>query len=141
MLRSVAPGQRLWLCIPPLAACFADVAATLSGQGRSYWIGDRTTVTEFNPLARLLLQQHPMAFVLAAVAASALVVTVIFLVNRRLAVAIAFIVTFCHAAAAAAWAARGGWVGVVVAVILLLAAERLVALTWRRAGLEADAPG
>ena len=98
-------------------------------------------MTEFNPLARLLLQQHPMAFVLAAVASSALVVTVTFLVNRRLAEVIAFIVTFCHAAAAAAWASRGGWVGVAVAVMLLLAAERLVALSWRRAGLgESDAP-
>jgi hypothetical protein len=128
-------AQRLWLCVPPVAACFADVAATLVGQSRGYWSGDRATVTEFNPLARVLLQFHPVAFVVAAFASSALVATAIFVVNRRLAVAIAFVVTFCHAAAAAAWAARGAFFGVSAAVALLVGAERLVALSWRRARL------
>jgi len=83
----------------------------------------------------MLLHLHPMAFVLAAVASSALVALPIFFVNRRLAVGIAFIVTFCHTVAAAAWAAREGWIGIVIALALLVVAERFVALSWRRAGL------
>jgi hypothetical protein len=93
---------------------------------------------EFNPLARMLLHLHPIAFVLAAVASSALVAIAVFWVNRRLAVGIAFIVTFCHTVAAAAWAAREGWIGIVIALALLVTAERLIALSWRRAGPESD---
>ena len=124
-------GPRLWLCVPPIAACWADVAATLLGQGRGYWRGDYAAVTEFNPAARLLLQLHPLAFAAAAAASCALVAAVIVRANRRLAVVLAFAVTFCHTVAAAAWAARAGVVGMAGAVVLLVAAERLLAHSWR----------
>jgi hypothetical protein len=125
--------RRLWLCIPPLAACGADVVATLVGQGRRYWSGGYAHVTEWNPVARQLLRLHPLTFVAAASLACAFVVTGVVLLNRRLAVVLAFAVTFCHAAAAASWAARAGPAGVAVAVAMLVGAERLVALSWRRA--------
>ena len=128
-------SPRLRLCLPPIAACWADVAATLLGQPVAYWCGDFAAVIEFNPLARLLLQAHPLAFVVAAAASCGLVAAAVVLLNRRLAVVLAFAVTFCHTVAAAAWAARAGAVGVVGAVAILIAAERLVALSWRSAPL------
>ena len=123
-------APHLRLCVPPIAACAADVTATLLGQGRAYWRGDFSAVTEFNPLAWLLLQAHPLLFVAAAAASCGLVAAAVVLLNRRLALALAFAVTFCHTVAAAAWAARAGVVGVVGAVVILVAAERLVALSW-----------
>jgi hypothetical protein len=126
------PIPRLWLCLPPFVACWADVAATFVGQGRRYWAGDYGRVTEWNPLARELLKLHPLAFVIAAAGSCALVAAAVLLLNRRLALAAAFVVTFCHAAAAAAWAARAGPAGVVVAAAMLVGAERLTELSWRK---------
>ena len=124
-------SDRLWLCLPPLAACAADVAATLIGQGARYWSGDFAHVTEWNPLARGLLRLHPLAFVAAAAGSCAVVAAMAVLLNRRLAVVIAFVVTFGHTVAAAAWAARAGPVGIGIAVAMLVGAERLVCLSWR----------
>jgi hypothetical protein len=107
---------------------------TLVGQSRGYWSGNYREVTEFNPLARLLLERHPVAFLLAGCASCVLVGTAIFWLNPRLALALAFIVTFGHIVAAAAWMVRSGPVGIVVAVAALIAGERLITLSWRRAG-------
>lgn len=117
-------GPRLWLCVAPIAACWADVAATFLGQGRAYWRGDYAAATEFNPLARLLLQLHPLAFAAAAAGSCALVAGGVVLLNRQFALVLAFVVTFCHTVAAAAWAARAGPAGLAGAVVLLVAAER-----------------
>ena len=92
-------------------------------------------MVEFNPIARILLEVHPLAFVSAAVLSCALVSLAVFLVNRRLALVIAFAVTFGHAVAAAAWAARAGAGGVAFALMLLVATERAVELSWRRSGI------
>jgi hypothetical protein len=64
-----------------------------------------------------------------------LVAAVMLLFNRRLALAIAFVVTFRHSVAAAAWAARAGTRGVLVAMALLVVVERLVAVSWRAGNL------
>ena len=126
---------RLWLCVPPFAACWADVVATLIGQGRHYWSGDYAHVTEWNPLARELLRLHPLAFVAAAAASSVLVAAGILVLNRGLAVVLSFLVTFCHTAAAAAWGVRMEQpLGLAAAVALLLVTERLVATSWNRSG-------
>ena len=129
-----SPRARFWLWLPPLAACWADVAATLLGQGRRYWSGDYCQVTEWNPLARELLRLHPLAFVIAAAASCVLVAAAVMVLNWQLAVAIAFIVTFAHTVAAAAWAARSGIWGMVAAVGLLVLCERAVAISWKFAG-------
>ena len=126
-----------WLCIPPTAACWADVAMTLAGQQGRYWNGDYTVVREFNPLARALLQYHPLTFVAAAVVSSLVVAVVVLKWRSRLAIPLAFAVTFCHAVAAAAWLLEYGAAGLLGAGVVLFAAERL--WTWC-AGQSADAP-
>jgi len=127
-----SPRPRLWLCLSPVAACWADVTATLLGQGRRYWSGDYAHVTEWNPLARELLRLHPLAFVTAASVSCVLIAAAVMLLNHRLAVFIAFAVTFAHTVAAAAWAARSGTGGVVAAVGMLILCERAVAFSWKR---------
>jgi hypothetical protein len=130
-------AARLWLCVPPTLACWADAAMTLLGQNSTYWGGSYQSVTEFNPVARFLLEQHPLAFVIAAVVSSVLVAAVVFGLNRGFAVATAFIVTFGHTVAAASWFARMGPAGVAGAVLALIAAERLMSVTWSKADMEA----
>jgi hypothetical protein len=127
-------GARLWLCVPPTLACAADVAMTLAGQSRGYWSGNYREVAEFNPLARLLLERHPIAFVIAGCASCVLVGAAMFWLNLRLAMALGFIVTFGHLVAAAAWMARSGPVGIVAAIAALIAGERLITLSWRQTG-------
>ena len=127
-------SARFWLCIPPTLACGCDVLMTLLGQGGSYWAGDYASVDEFNPLARLLLQQHPAAFLAAAVLSSVLVSTVLLRLPGPLAVVACFLVTFGHTVAAASWLARFGLAGVAGAVLLLLAAERVFSMASHRAG-------
>ena len=128
--------SRLWLCLPPFVACWADVAATLVAQGPAYWSGEYSRVSEYNPLARELLRMHPLAFIAAAAGSCVLVAAAVLLLNHGLARVTAFVVTFCHATAAAAWAARDGPAGVGVALALLAAGERLVAISWRKAEMQ-----
>jgi hypothetical protein len=134
--------ERLWLCLPPLAAACADATATFAGQDARYWAGDYAAVREFNPVARIVLQHHPAAFVLATALWCVLLAAVILAWRGRPAfvVLLGFGVTFCHAVAAAGWVARAGALGVGAAVLLLVAAERLVTLSWRRAGVGATSP-
>ncbi len=126
------PHRRAWLCVPPTAACWADVAMTLAGQNGRYWAGDYARVREFNPAARLLLQFHPLLFVAAAAGSSLLIAVLVLKWRGRLAVPLAFAVTFCHAVAAAAWLLRFGAAGLVAAGVVLFAAERL--WTWCAGG-------
>ena len=106
---------------------------TLLGQGGSYWSGDYEQVHEFNPLAKVLLQHHPLLFVLAAAVSCLLVVFVLLNVNSGIALVGSFVVTFCHTVAAAGWLLRFGVVGVVAAVLLLVMVERLFWLASRKA--------
>ena len=108
---------------------------TLLGQGTAYWSGRYGEVIEFNPLARVLLTFHPVAFVAAALASSILVVAAIIRGPRPLAVFGSFVVTFCHSVAAASWLLRWGSLeGVVASILILIGAERLLSWTWRNAG-------
>ena len=101
---------------------------TLAGQSARYWSGGFAEVREFNPVARALLQSHPLTFVGAAAMSSLLVAAVLLKWRSRLSVPLAFAVTFCHAVAAAAWMLRFGAVGLIAAGVVLLATERL--WTW-----------
>jgi hypothetical protein len=129
--RPAARG-RWWLCLAPTAACWADVTATLVGQGRPYWNCGFARVTEFNPLARVLLSVHPAAFVAAACVSTVLVAAFIRYANRPLALCASFVVTFCHAVAAACWLLRASPWGVIPALVVLAAFERLLSWSWQR---------
>ena len=37
--KTLSLSRRAWLCVPPTAACWADVGMTLAGQGTQYWAG------------------------------------------------------------------------------------------------------
>jgi hypothetical protein len=127
--------ERCWLCLPPLLLSVCDATLTLACQDAAYWRGDASAVREWNPVGRLLLTRHPLAFAAAAAAWSLAVGALILWWRSSLAVVLAFVVTFAHAVAAAAWLARGGLVGVAAAVVLLVLAEGLLSFSWRQAGL------
>jgi alpha-beta hydrolase superfamily lysophospholipase len=116
---------RLWLCLPPLLLYACDVLLTLAGQPAGYWQGDFASAQEFNPLANALLRLHPLLFVSAALAWAVAFTAIILTWRSRLAVVMAFLITFLHAVGAATWLMRGGVPGYVAAVGLLFAAERL----------------
>ena len=54
--------QRLWLCLPPWAACTLDQLLTLWGQPTHYWDVSYDYALEASPPFNWLLRQHPLAF-------------------------------------------------------------------------------
>jgi hypothetical protein len=121
---------RLWL----LAAwcCSIDASLTLVGQPRAYWAGQRGETNEANPLARMLLEWHPLAFAAGTVAAAlayALLLARLPLVLARLT---SLAIVFAHSLGVAMWcvvlldrpgyAFGAGW---------LLLASWLVGWSWR----------
>jgi hypothetical protein len=115
------------IAFAPALACGADVAMTLLGQPAAYWAGDRSRATDFNPVARALLELHPLAFPVAALVGLILLsIVLVTWPNRRLAYVLAFAVTFAQAVAAAGWLVRYGLLGCIVAAALLLIVERLL---------------
>jgi hypothetical protein len=100
---------------------------TMLGQPAAYWAGDRSRATDFNPVARALLELHPLAFPVAALGGLILLCVVLMTwPNRRLAYVLAFVVTFAQAVAAAGWLVRYGLFGCIAAAALLLIVERLL---------------
>src|SRR6476660_327399 len=59
-------ASKLWLCLPPLLLCLLDQVMTLSRQPGEYWAGDYLQAREGSPHGLWLLQQHPLAYVSAA---------------------------------------------------------------------------
>jgi hypothetical protein len=124
---------RLWLCLPPAALAVLDGILTLCGQSSDYWSGDFSAVCESNPLAWVFLRWHPLAFVLGLAAWTLAILFAGAAMPRLFAVPVLFTVFVVHSLGGASWLVRyGGW-GWVLGMGLLIAAERVLALTWRKA--------
>ena len=111
----------------PQAPCQPPLVPEHAGE-KPQTAGDRAAARDFNPVARALLELHPLAFPLAALVG--LIVLSLILrtwTNRNLAHALAFAVTFAQSVAAAGWLIHFGAAGCVAAVLLLIVAERLLA--------------
>jgi hypothetical protein len=128
-------SSRLVLWITLFALASVDAGLTLRGQPARYWQGDYASVQELNPLGRVLLQCHPLAFGLSAVVESAAVGLLLLIRPTRLVVRSAVLLAFLHAFGAAGWFVRASWPGCLVACALLVAAERFLTLSWRRSWL------
>jgi hypothetical protein len=138
---SDGPGAtgRVWLCVGPVFFCLLDAFMTLNGQPAAYWNGDYGQVNELNPIARVMLTLHPLAFVILVCVALMVACTLIILLRESLARPLAFVPHFGHTIGAASWMAiEWGGTGWVVGVLLLCFSRLLLEWTWK---LEARADG
>jgi hypothetical protein len=122
--------------VPPAVLCAFDVAVTLAGQESAYWLGNYDAAHEANPLARSLLVLHPGLFLGAALAWLFAFVGLLLALHRRLVVLTSFLLTLGHATGAATWLIQGGAAGWLCTVAAFVAAERLIAWSWARAGVD-----
>ena len=104
-------SRRAWLCIGPAVLCVIDVAVTLAYQPSRYWQEGYQFAHDANPLARWLLEVHPLVFLggnlLWILAFSAAMLGLRFTIARIVALAI----LFAHAFGASTWLIREphGW--------------------------------
>ncbi len=123
----------LWLLLPAVCLYAGDLSLTLAGQPASYWAGDYTTVTEYNPVWSPLLSRHPLLFVAGAITVLAVFATIILKWRHPLAAWLAVGVALGSAIGGSSWFARHGTAGWLLAVLYLSAATYLSRLCWRRA--------
>jgi hypothetical protein len=126
---------RAWLCLPPLTMALTDGATTLLGQDDRYWAGDYACAREANPLVYPLLTWHPLVFLAAAILLGIAYAFVIMCWRGRTVVLLAFLMTVGHAFGTASWLFPRGWIGIGLAVVVFVAANALLTLSWKRAGV------
>ena len=129
-----------WLSLPPVLACVADVTVTLVCQDPDYWRGRYDLALEGNPVARLFLAYHPLAFAALVVTYIAGIVWVVGWWPRPLAISAAVLLTFSHSVGVASWCVGilgSGVAGWGMAAAVFVAAERMLHWTWPRLELEA----
>lgn len=122
-----------WLWLPPVLACLADVTVTLACQDARYWQGRYELALEGNPLARIFLAYHPLAFGALVVTYIAGIVWVVGWWPRPLALSAAVLLTFSHSCGVAMWSVGmlgSGFAGWGTAVLVFVAFERMLHWTW-----------
>ncbi len=117
-------AARARLVIAPLAMGLLDVVLTVIGQPGEYWAGGKAAALESNPLARLFLELHPLAFPIAAAVYLTLVGLLIVRSRREVAQALALVFTLGHAFGTSTWLLRLPW-GIAYCVVLWVAARWL----------------
>ena len=125
--------QRLWLCLPPWAACTLDQLLTLWGQPTHYWDVSYDYALEASPPFNWLLRQHPLAFEAGIAAWVLLFTAVIVVLPLRLARATSLAIVIGHGWGASTWLtiriSHGYW----LAIALFIAAGLLTSCCWERA--------
>ncbi len=105
------PRLPRWLLGLVVAIGLADVGLTLQGQPSTYWLGDYGRAVEANPIARLFVCRHPLAFAgMAAVYLLALLIALRTLPHRG-ACWLALAVVCGHTVGVGAWLLRMGPTG------------------------------
>jgi len=118
--------------VPVIVPGAVDALLTLAGQPSEYWSGNFSASREWNPLGRILLQQHPLLFAGIAFAWVGLVSLAILRLPLRLAAVLSFVVMLVHALCGACWLWRLGPIGIVLAIAYLVLVERIWSVVWRR---------
>ena len=95
--------HRIWLCLPPFVAQVFDATMTLSGQPAAYWDGDYSLMNEFNPIYRLFLNLHPLAFVLFHVILFGVLALIIILLPLTLSKALSIYLVIANTFAGFLW--------------------------------------
>jgi hypothetical protein len=122
-------APRSWLWLPPVLACVADATVTLACQPPEYWGGRYDMALEGNPVARWIMEFHPLALIVCVVVEAAAIIGVVGWWRQSLAVPVATLLTLSHCCGIASWCVGvlgsgiAGW-GLTVCVFLL--AERLL---------------
>lgn len=97
---------RVQLAIAPITMASADLALTFCGQTDTYWHGDYQAAVEANPVARVLLETHPMALLSASVLYLAIMACLILQLRSDFARPFALFFTLVHAFGASTWLLR-----------------------------------
>ena len=126
--------RRLWLCGPAVLFCLLDATLTLAGQDADYWQGARTQVNEANPVGRVLLGWHELAFVAGILVWVAVVIGATLRLPAPFAALVALSVAVAHTVGAATWVLMWSmWPWSLVAAIgLLVAADSTIWFCWTR---------
>jgi uncharacterized damage-inducible protein DinB len=128
-------NPRRWLCLPALLFCAVDATLTLAGQDPEYWAGGWSPVNEANPVGKVLLSLHAVAF-LAGIACWCVVFCLAILrLPEPLAVVTGLGVAVSHAVGAATWLliwnVAWPW-SLVAAILLLVGADAAIWQCWKR---------
>jgi hypothetical protein len=123
--------RKLWLCLPPVLFCVADVVVTLAEQPPAYWAGSFADAHEGAPQGEWLLRLHPLAYVAAAVLYVAVIVLLVLALPRLLARATAAAFLLGHAWGISTWVEAdrpddGYWI--VVALFVIAAGLLVISL-------------
>lgn len=102
--------------IAPVGMALVDLVLTFHGQTGGYWAGDYAAVREGNPLARQLMEMHPVALLAAYLPYVALIALLVVRSRSGVGDAWALVFTVTHAFGASTWVLRqpGGMVNCVV---------------------------
>ncbi len=96
-------GNRLWLCLPPIALFIFDITLTLYGQPDVYWAGNYSVALEGSPEVRIVMQIHPMLLYVMIFAWIGGIVSLVFILPETIAEWFAMAVLFGHSIAASSW--------------------------------------
>ena len=118
---------RAKLAVAPITMASIDFILTLLGQAGEYWAGDYQAVLEANPVARVLLETHPAALILAFVPYLATIAVLICRLRVDLARSMALLVTLGHSFGTSTWLLRLPG-GILYCVLAWIAARLLWAL-------------
>ncbi|HEX4614064.1 MAG TPA: hypothetical protein VH092_38130 [Urbifossiella sp.] len=125
--------RRLWLVLPVVVLCVADVGLTLVGQPEGYWSGRYELAHEANPVARPALARGPAAFVALGLGYAGTVAVVVCWWRHPAAAWAAALVAAAQAFGGAGWLVRSGPWGWAAAAAFLATAAEGSARCWRRA--------
>ncbi len=127
--------SRFWLCLPALLFCAVDAALTLAGQDAEYWAGGWTPVNEANPVGKVLLSLHVLAFLAGIACWCGVFCLLILRLPEPLAVVTGLGVAVSHAVGAATWLLIWNvpwpW-GLVASILLLVGADAVIWQCWKR---------
>jgi hypothetical protein len=119
-------SRRVWLCIPAVALCVLDHAATIWGQPSYYWSDGYRYALEGCPHGRWLLQQHPLAFAGLGLVSIGLYCAAILGLPRRPALVVTLTVVMGHGWGTSTWILQWVPYGYWLCLLLCLASSVLV---------------
>jgi hypothetical protein len=105
--------NKLWLCLPIIVCNVLDKTVTLLGQPVEYWNSSYTIVNEWNPVARLLLTMHPLAYIISAIPELIIISILIILLPTRISKSLSIFYTIGSAKAFYNWminSLNSGWI-------------------------------
>jgi len=116
-------GIAFRILLMPVVLTIADFSVTLFFQPEAYWEGERSTVIESNPVARLVLLIHPLLMIPAMMAWYLVMFPLVFRTPAWIGLRLVVLHILGHLVAISGWlirmAEQGGLITVVLASLCL----------------------